>query len=311
MADIIVHGASSFLGKHFVKKLVSKNLPVLILARETSKIEFEQSHPLVKVARYKKFIEEIQHHGFKLNAPVFFEFSWEGVFGSERNDPRQISFNLPLISASVKTAGNLKAKHWIGIGSQAEYGNLNRTISEKEECKPTTLYGKAKLECSKISSELCREFNIEHSWLRLFSVYGPDDNHEWLIQYLIKKMMLHKEIDVTKGEQKWDYLYVEDIAEMFLKLMNAKGVGIANLGSGKAIGVRQIITIIKDLTKSNSKINFGAVPYRPDQVMLMEADISKLSGFLGWKPTTGIEEGLRKTIDFLKFRERKDYIGKK
>lgn len=303
MPDIIVHGASSFLGRHFVKKLISKKIPVLILARETSQISFFENQPFVKVIRYKKTISEINAPLYQLSAPMFFEFSWQGVFGSDRNNPEQISVNVPLITSSVNTANMLKAKHWIGVGSQAEYGNLNKRISENDICNPTTLYGKAKLMCSQNSADLCRKFGIEHSWLRLFSVYGPDDNNEWLIQYLIKEMLEDKEINVTKGEQKWDYLFVDDISEMFLMLMNTKGVGVANLGSGKVIQVRWIIEKIKELTKSNSKINFGAISYRPDQVMLMEADITRLSSHLGWVPLTGIDEGLRKTIDFLKFQK--------
>ena len=113
-------------------------------------------------------------------------------------------------------------------------------------------------------------------------------------------MLDNKEINVTKGEQYWDYLFIDDISEMLLKLIEARGVGIANLGSGKAVQVKYIIEKIKELTKSNSIINFGALPYREDQVMFMEADNSKLSNHLDWKAKTSIAEGLNKTIESIK-----------
>lgn len=302
MCDIIIHGASSFLGKHFISKLISLNIPAIIFARESSRIDFFEHNPLLKIHRYKRSIFETGLKSLKPQMPVFFEFSWQGVYGAERNIPEQLTVNIPLIISSIEFAHTLNARHWIGIGSQAEYGNLDKRITENDVCSPTTLYGKAKLICSQISRELCKARGMEHSWLRLFSVYGPNDNHEWLIQYLIREMLLNNEINVTKGEQLWDYLFVDDISEMLLKLKNASGIGIANLGSGKAITVRNIIEKLKELTQSESKINFGALPYRPDQVMIMEADISKLSSHVNWIPQTNIDEGLKKTVEFEKMK---------
>ena len=300
MQNIIIHGATSFLGKHFVEKLISNGIPITIIARKTSDLSAFENNSLIKIIRYKKNLNELNIESFKTQLPVFFEFSWNGVFGSERNIPEQISINIPLTISSINLAHQLNAKHWIGVGSQAEYGNLDKRITELDECIPVTLYGKSKLLCSQISAELCKAYGIEHSWLRLFSVYGPNDNHEWLIQYLIKEMFNNKEINVTKGEQFWDYLFVDDISEMLFKLKDTSGVGVANLGSGKAVQVKYIIEKIKELTESDSTINFGTVPYREDQVMFMEADNSKLSNHLDWKAETNITEGLKKTIESIR-----------
>ena len=166
------------------------------------------------------------------------------------------------------------------------------------------MYGKSKLICSKISSELCEAYNIEHSWLRLFSVYGPNDNHDWLIPYLIKEMLMDKDINVTKGEQIWDYLYIDDVSEVLFKLMHAKGVGIANLGSGQPIVIKDLIKKIKSLTNSNSNINFGAIDYRSDQVMSMLPNISKLKTHLNWEPKINLEIGLKDTIKSFKVLAR-------
>lgn len=303
MPEIIIHGASSFLGKHFARYLHANNIHFTVLARLSSDIRFLEKWGNVEIIRYNNSLKEIKCTPIVNN--IFFEFSWHGVFGTERNDSKQISINIPLVISSVEFANHIKSHHWIGIGSQAEYGNLDKKICESDECHPTTLYGKAKLLSSQITAELCKSYKIEHSWLRLFSVYGPDDNHEWLIQYLIKKMLKNEVIDVTKGEQIWDYLFVEDISEVLLKLSKLNGVGIVNLGSGHGIKVKSIINLIKEKTKSDSQINFGAIPYRKEQVMEMKADISKLSLHTKWKPETSFETGIQKTIDFMKLKEAK------
>ncbi len=299
MHDIVIHGATSFIGKHLIKRLLSEKIPLVVISRKSSDLTYLQNKPLIKIFRYKDSVDEIDTADMQVNKPVFFEFAWKGVFGTERNDDTQLSVNVPLIKDSIRLAHKLNSSHWIGIGSQAEYGNLDKRISETDKCEPTTLYGKAKLECSAVSTQLCKEYGMQHSWLRLFSVYGPEDNHDWLIQYLIKEMFSNKEVNVTKGEQVWDYLYIDDMIDALLKLAKRPGVGIANIGTGKGVSVKTIIEKIHDLTGSGSKINFGVIPYRDDQVMLMEADISKLSSHIDWQPGIDIEEGLKRTVSSL------------
>ena len=119
-------------------------------------------------------------------------------------------------------------------------------------------------------------YDINFSWLRLFSVYGPNDDNEWLIQYLIKEMKQNKIVNTTKGEQFWDYLYVDDISELLMKIKVEEGLGICNLSSNKPIQIKELIFKIKKITKSESEINFGAIPYREDQVMMMNGNNDKL-----------------------------------
>lgn len=296
---IVIHGASSFLGKHFIRILLNTNSMVIAIARETSKLPHFESTKNLLIMRYRESLKELMRHPLiDLSGSIFYEFSWQGVFGAERNNPEQFTVNIPLMISSVEFANYINAKHWIGISSQAEYGNLNKRISETDECKPSTLYGKSKLICSQITNDLCAKFNINYTWLRLFSPYGPDSNHQWLIPSLIKNMIQNKPVDTTLGEQSWDYLYIDDVVEALFKLSNSKGLGITNLGSGKAVLIRDVINKIKDLTNSNSKINFGAIPYKPDQVMYMEADISKISNQLNWYPKTDLISGLSKMIEY-------------
>jgi len=298
---IVIHGASSFLGKHFIEFLLNTNNMVIAITRETSKLRDYESIKNLVIMRYKKSLKELMGRSLtELSGSIFYEFSWQGVFGTQRNDLEQYTANIPLIISSVEFANYINAKHWIGIGSQAEYGNLNKKAQEDYECNPTTLYGKSKLICSQITNDLCARFGIDYTWIRLFSSYGPDSNHNWLIPSLIKNMIQNKPVDTTLGEQSWDYLYIDDVLEALYKLTNSKGLGITNLGSGKAVLIRDVINKIKELINSNSKINFGAIPYKTDQLMYMQADISKISSQLNWHPKTDITLGSSKMIEYHK-----------
>lgn len=296
---IIISGVTSFLGKWFYHFLQKQNIPIVVIARSTSNIDEIANHTYTKVYRYKsttlELITEIEAQTFK--GAMYFEFAWQGVFGTHRNETAQFTQNIPLMLNSVELANHLGVLHWVGIGSQAEYGNLNKTISEAEECKPTTLYGKAKLACSQLTAQLCDHFQIKHSWLRLFSMYGPNDNHAWFIPYIIEKMLRNEPIETTLAEQYWDYLYVQDAVNALYKISPNKGLGICNFASGKAVQLKEIIEAARIFTKSESVVHYGAIPYRPDQVMYMKADISKLSQALHWVPHTDIQTGIKLCIE--------------
>jgi len=290
----IIHGGSSFLGKHFVDLLDEKKEKVIVISRNSSKIKFESKN--IYFFRYSSSINEIKLEDFDLTESVFYEFAWFGVYGNERNDTQQFSVNVPLFISGIEFANTNKCKHWVGVGSQAEYGNLNKKIDENQKCLPTTLYGKSKLYLSQITKDICEIYSINHTWLRLFSVYGPDDNHEWFIQYLIKRMISSEDINVTKCEQFWDYLYIDDISRALFKISPYRGLGVTNLSSNNPIQIKDLVEILLLKTNSDSKVNYGAVPYRDDQVMFMCGDNTKLKKSLNWEPLISHEEGLNKTI---------------
>ena len=291
-----VHGASSFIGKNFCKLLISKKYRLVILSRGASDLNFLKNKRGVKIYRYRHSISELIGKVKVPSNSVFVNLAWAGVFGTEKNKSTQITINIPQIISSVEFAKDIRVRHWIGFGSQAEYAKINQRIDEKFPCEPETLYGKAKLISSTISMELCQAYGIEYSWLRLFSTYGSDGNHNWLIDYLIDEMSNNRKINVTKCEQYLDYLYVDDISNLLIYLGDSKGVGVVNLGSGKATQLKKVIEIIRSLTKSKSIINYGAVPNKSDQGMFNEADISKVLKLTGWKPKVSIKQGLSKII---------------
>jgi nucleoside-diphosphate-sugar epimerase len=92
---------------------------------------------------------------------------------------------------------------------------------------------------------------------------------------------------------------VADAAEAVLMTALATDAqGIFNLGSGQARPLREIVETLRDLVKPGAPLGFGEIPYRPDQVMRLEADISRLQNSTGWRPRTALADGLKKTVAY-------------
>jgi nucleoside-diphosphate-sugar epimerase len=102
---------------------------------------------------------------------------------------------------------------------------------------------------------------------------------------------------LTLGEQRWDYLYVEDAVNALISgAMCPTAHGVFNLASGEVHALRDVIASVHHLIDPTIALRFGELPYRADQVMHLEANVGRLKGETGWRPEVNLTEGLMRTV---------------
>jgi nucleoside-diphosphate-sugar epimerase len=111
-------------------------------------------------------------------------------------------------------------------------------------------------------------------------------------------------MSLTACEQRWGFLHARDAASAFrLTLTRRDAGGLYNLGSFDAPPLEQTVSAIRDLVNPSAELGFGEIPYRPDQVMVLQADMHRLQS-LGWKQEVDIHEGLSQTVAWFNARKR-------
>jgi len=299
----LVTGATGFIGSHLVRLLLDRKVVVAILMRPNSDT-WRIKDVLSAVEVIHGDLSAIEQSGDMIRSftpEMVFHLGWYGVGNRYRDDPAQVSQNLYGSLNLVEIAAKAGCQRWLGLGSQAEYGRYDNVITEDLPPQPTTLYGIAKLSVCLLSRKLCEAYGIGFTWLRLFSPYGPTDTPQWMIPYTILTLLKKQKPALTSGEQRWDYLYVEDVATaIWQAASHPTAQGIFNLGSGEAHTVHSIVECIRDLIDPDLPLGFGEVPYRPDQIMHLQADISHLRQATGWSPQVSLDEGLRRTVAWFK-----------
>jgi nucleoside-diphosphate-sugar epimerase len=172
-----------------------------------------------------------------------------------------------------------------------------------------TLYGTVKLCLGLLGQKLAAQAGMEFVWLRLFSSYGPMDAPDWLIPSITLSLLRGERPKLTAATQKWDYLFVEDAALAIAEaVLAARLDGVYNLGSGQPVTVLEIVQTIRDAIDPRLPLGVGELPYKPDQIMHLEADITRICGALAWRPTTELADGLVRTVAW--YREHRDrYAG--
>jgi nucleoside-diphosphate-sugar epimerase len=296
---VFVTGASGFLGTYLVADLVARGHEVAVLLRPESAFwRLDEAHARLHVIPGS--LEELNGLRGPLAAfapEAVVHMAWRGVAGADRNNPVQAA-NVADTVGLVELAAEAGAKVFVGAGSQAEYGPYDRAIREDDIPRPTTLYGIAKLAAGSMAMRLCEERGLRAAWLRIFSTYGPKDADYWLIPSMIRNLRSGQHMALTACQQRWGFLYARDAASAFrLAITHDAASGIFNVGSPEAPPLRETVTRLRDLVDPGAALGFGELAYRPDQVMILAADVSRMLA-LGWKPEVSLDEGLRETVNW-------------
>jgi UDP-glucose 4-epimerase len=164
---------------------------------------------------------------------------------------------------------------------------------------PVTAYGVAKFCTGRLLGKACELAGIRFVWFRLLAAYGPKDSVGHFIPSLVRDLLARRKPSLTSGDQLWDYLYAEDVADALVQTAcRSEASGVFNLGSGEAIPTREIAEFVRDLIDPSLPLGLGEIPYRADQVMRLQADIGKITRASGWRPGVGIKEGLERTVEW-------------
>lgn len=139
--------------------------------------------------------------------------------------------------------------------------------------------------------------------LEIQHMYGPGAGIGNFVESIFRQCLAHKSgIDLTLGEQQRDFIYISDVVSAIICVLQSqqkRAFTFVDVGTGETIELRLLVEMIARLTESRSKLNFGAVPYRVLEPMLMRSDLLVMRQ-LGWSPAVRIEEGLRRTLAALK-----------
>jgi UDP-glucose 4-epimerase len=297
----LVTGASGHLGSYLTRRLLGEGHEVAIMVRPGSDLwriadvvgETRVIHGDLSV------MERVEAEIVAAAPEIVFHMAWYGVGSAHRDDVEQIRHNLKGSLRLLEYARRGGCRCWIGVGSQAEHGRFEGILHEDQPTRPVTTYGVTKLCTGILTGHLCSMTGIRYAWCRLLATYGPKDDVNHFIPMVARTLLAGEKPALTPGNQYWDYLYVGDAADALYHLaLHSRAAGVFILGSGEAHSVRSVAERIRDLIDPRLPLGFGEVPYRADQVMRLQGDITRLRSVTDWQPRTSLDAGLRRTVEW-------------
>lgn len=178
----------------------------------------------------------------------------------------------------------------IGIGSCAEYAPQEKTaLSEFSPTEPFTNYGKSKLDVFKHLSSSGGEF----LWVRTFFQYGPDDDDRKFISSLIDSFQRNQEFTLRDPGGLRDYVYVDDVANVLVKLIIKRAEGEFNIGTGSAVSNHEVASLVCKALGGKGKILVSGNVPKPKLVLASTEKLEREIGQIDW---TSIEAGIARII---------------
>lgn len=280
---VLVTGSSGFIGLNTCDLLRTKGYEIheVDKANESEPIDIRNLNRLNIV--FSEFKPDVVIHLAALaSVPI-----------AEKNPFEAYSTNVIGTLNVVECANKLKTKV-IFASSAAVYGEPSiLPTPETSPLTPINVYGATKMAAENIVSLRARKWLI----FRLFNVYGPKCHRSYVIPDIIGRIMQGDNPlrALGTGEEKRDFVYVSDVVRAFMLGIEKDVNGTFNIGYGKSIHIKDLITKMFDIAELKTQYSFAGSK-RIGDFECNWADVSRIKKQLGWKPETNLEEGLRKTI---------------
>lgn len=225
------------------------------------------------------------------------------------------SYTAPASYVSTNVTGTLnvleacrtaKIRRVVVTSTSEVYGSAIYTpIDEKHPLQGQSPYSASKIAADKFTEAYFRSFDLPVVTLRPFNTYGPRQSARAVIPTILAQALSGSdEIQLGNFAPKRDLTYVEDTARAFLLAATTPGIEgeTIHCGQGTAISIGDLAELCLKLVGSSAKIVSVNDRFRPDksEVELLLCDPSKAKKLLGWKPEVSLEEGIKRTSEYVR-----------
>ena len=326
---VLVTGGAGFIGSNITDTLLNQGHSVRVLDNFSSGKEenlkvartFNDKFELIKgdicdqatCLKATQGIDAITHQAALRSVP------------KSMSTPHEYNkVNIDGILNMLEAARDNKVKRFVFASSSSVYGDVTK-FPEKETFYPELIspYALSKLTGEYYCRIFSEHFNVETVCLRYFNVFGPrqalDDEYAVVIPKFIHCILHDEQPPIFgTGKQSRDFTYIDNVVQANilgltreLRGRSPKGPvpellksfhGVFNVAGGKDQSVLYLVQAINKIVGKN--IQPKLLPIRAGDVFRTNADISRIKKVLGFNPTVNFEEGLRRTVEFFKSKDK-------
>jgi nucleoside-diphosphate-sugar epimerase len=300
MKQVLLTGATGFIGRHAIRPLVKNGFDVHCVYRTTEpkiipgeeQVSWHQADLLDR-----NDVEQL----FDTVSPThLLHLAWDVTPGSYLESIQNYNWlvsSLHLLNEFAESGGTRAICAGTCFEYDLRYGycteNLTPTV-------PSTYYGSCKLHLEAIAEKVADKKGFDFAWGRIFHPFGPYEYPTRLVPSVILSLLGGKTAQCTHGNQIRDFLHVADVADAFVTLLDSEVNGIVNIGSGEPVSIKELVTQIGKHLGKEDDIQLGALPARENEPLFIIPNTSRLHKEVGWCQKYSLEEGIRDTISWWK-----------
>ena len=300
---ILVTGASGFIGSHLVHRLAGTGADVHVFLRSSS-----DTRRLDDISgRLKRHAADLTDSASLRTAvhrvrprTVFHCASWGGHPG-QTDEATIFGTNLAGTFHLLAACAEAGFDRFVHTGSSSEYGMKAAPMSEEDEPAPGDAYGASKAGATLWCRAISASRKLPTVTLRLFSPYGPWDDPIRLVPSVSRAFLDGRSPCLASPSGARDFVYIDDVVDACLLAASVPSAAgeIINVGSGRQATAGEVVDILSRLIPGSPAPSWGAISPRQGPSTWV-AGIGKARRVLGWEPKVTLEEGLRRTVEWMR-----------
>jgi len=305
----VVTGGAGFIGSHIVDAFIAQGHDVVVLDNLWSHGggRRENINPRASFVHMDIRDEQVKR--------IFTDFKPEIVCHHAAQHSVAIGSRDPQYDANVNVVGMLNVldaavscgtRKVIFASSAATYGDVPMPVDESSPQRPISPYGITKMVTEHYLRFYQAEHGLEYTALRYGNVYGPRQDptgEAGVIAIFIQKFLSGSPVRIdSDGEQTRDYVYVGDVVAANVAALTKGSGQIYVIGAGKETSVNALHAALTQVTGFDAPITHA--PKRPGDARQIYFNPAKAKKELGWTAKVSLLEGMRRTVEFFRERER-------
>jgi len=287
--NILITGATGYIGKHLLKRLVEEKNKVTVLVRKTSNLSLiKDLQSQIYIHQYNSDFDSIDElFNNKKFDYVLHLASISNYDHKSENIDDMIDSNIKLGTFILEAMKKHGCKYFINTSTYWQnYQNQNY--------QPNCFYAATKKAFEDIIDFYCISQEIKAISLKLYDVYGYNDHRNKLLNYLFTKSSNKKTTKLTAGEQKLYMVFIDDVIDAYQLAMNLiinhdQGHAIYGIYGKEKYSLKQIIDIAQEIANKKFNIKFGARDYNQFQIM----DSYGFNKLPQWDAKISLKEGIK------------------
>ncbi|MDI6785580.1 MAG: SDR family NAD(P)-dependent oxidoreductase [bacterium] len=308
---VLVTGAAGFIGSHLTEKLVSLGAKTKAFIRYNSRGNqgfIENFKPQVKekleiIAGDLKDLQAVKEASREVDI-IFHLGSLIAIPYSYLHPTEVVETNVLGTLNVMNAAKENNVKRIIHTSTSEVYGTaIYVPIDEKHPLQGQSPYSASKIGADMIAESFYRSYDLPVITIRPFNTYGPRQSARAVIPALITQIIAGKDVFLGSTKPVRDFNFVADTVCGFIKTAETSNIEgeVINIGNGKGITIGELTDKIISLIGKEVKVLFDATRIRPtkSEVERLIASNEKAKKLIGWEPKVSLDEGLKRTIDWI------------
>jgi len=295
---ILVTGASGFIGRSTLPPLLALGYEVHATSSRSAGERSAQGVQWHRVDLMDR--AQVDLLMAKVIPSHLFHLAWytaPGLYRTSAENLRWVGSSLYLIEQFLRFGG----RRVMVAGTCAEYEWSDGLCRETTTpMSPKDLYAVSKHALHLMLTSWSEQMKFSLAWGRVFFLYGPSEHPKRLVASVVRSLLNDQPALCTTGDQKRDFLHVDDVANALVAVLDSDVEGPVNIGSGDAVAIRDIVGFLGRQLGTEDLLRFGAVPTPRGEQPVVVAAVDRLRQEVSWKPRYTLEAGLTDTVEWWK-----------